>query len=129
MSKPIEIIILKNGLKLEIYNHSRKVAGDRWLVFFEARIDVDVKKDYFSNNNPGIPYEEVIKDLGEKVTFRYEKQRNFIDVREKDRIFEELKGQFLKTVVNYISGHDFPKRFILNRYCQKKGKIKGLIKF
>ena len=31
---------LDNGLKLEIYDISRKLAGDRWYVGMVARIDI-----------------------------------------------------------------------------------------
>ncbi len=129
MSEPVETIDLNNGLKLKIYNHSRKMAGDRWLVFFEARVVIEIKRDYFNKPDNEISYDEIKKELGEKVIFRYEKRRNFIDVREKDRIFEELKNQFLNTALKYISSNDFPERFILNNYYQRTGKVKGMIKF
>ena len=40
--KLIETIALKNGLALEIYDQSRKIAGDRWLVKIAAKIDIPI---------------------------------------------------------------------------------------
>jgi hypothetical protein len=37
--KLIKTIVLKNGLKLEIYDQSRKIAGNRWLVKVEKKDD------------------------------------------------------------------------------------------
>ena len=129
MSDSLEIMHLENGLKLELYNHSRKVAGDRWLAFFEARIEVIIKEDYFKDQNPDISVDELKKVLGEKVLFKYEKKRNFIDVREKDNIFENLKKRFLDNSLRYLSTDEFPKKFILSKFNQATAKVKSILKF
>jgi len=46
-SKLIDRVPLENGLTLEMFDRSRPVAGDRWLVSFEARIEVKVRREYF----------------------------------------------------------------------------------
>ena len=38
--KLIRTIVLGNGLILEIYDYSRKLAGDRWLVKIVSKIDI-----------------------------------------------------------------------------------------
>ena len=43
----IQRMKLDNGLTLEMFDLSRHVAGDRWLVSFEARIEVKVRREYF----------------------------------------------------------------------------------
>jgi hypothetical protein len=45
----IKTIVLGNGLILEIYDHSRKVAGDRWLVKMVAKVDIPL--DYPKGNH------------------------------------------------------------------------------
>ena len=49
--KLIKTIVLGNGLIIEIYDHSRKVAGDRWLVKMVAKVDIPI--DYLTNNACG----------------------------------------------------------------------------
>jgi len=47
--KLINTIVLGNGLILEIYDHSRKVAGDRWLVKMVSKVDIPI--DYPEGNS------------------------------------------------------------------------------
>jgi hypothetical protein len=47
--KLIKTIVLGNGLILEIYDHSRKIAGDRWLVKMVSKVDIPI--DYPEGNS------------------------------------------------------------------------------
>jgi len=40
--KLIKTIVLGNGLILEIYDQSREIAGDRWLVKMAAKINIPI---------------------------------------------------------------------------------------
>ena len=44
----LEKIELENGLILEIWDYSRRIAGERWLVGFLAQIVVEPSKEDFS---------------------------------------------------------------------------------
>ena len=115
--KLIDKIELDNGLTLEIYDRSRRVAGDRWLVSFEARIDVEVKSQYFEGQDAADPTIDAIqKAVGDKVTYSFEKSRNFIADTEKDEVFEGLKERFLTTTRLYFSNANFPRNIILSEY-------------
>jgi hypothetical protein len=115
--KLIDKIELDNGLTLELYDRSKKVAGDRWLVSFEARIDVRVDPQYFEGKDPASPPFDVIKKaLGDKVTYSREKTRNFIAATEKDEVWEGLRERFLTTTRPYFSSANFPRNIILSKY-------------
>jgi len=117
MGEIIETYRLENGLILLIFDHSRRMVGDRWLVSLEARIDIDVE-------------DEVKREiLGEKISFSYKKERNFIDKREKDKVFSELKRNFLNSTWPYISKKDFAKRFIESKIREKEGGIMAWKRF
>ena len=108
---------LDNGLTLEVFDNSRCVGGDRWLVSFEARIEVEVKPEYFEDRHKtDVPFEDIRAVLGEKVTYRYEKVRNFVAENEKDEVFTGLRKHFLWTNLGYLSSTNFPQRLILRRY-------------
>jgi hypothetical protein len=120
----IERIPLDNGLNLELYNRSRPVAGDRWLVSLEARIEIEVKPEYFMGEEmPPVTIEEVKAILGEKITYRYDKQRNFIVETEKEAILNGLKARFLDTTFGYLSSPGFPRRFIERKYQEATSKL------
>jgi hypothetical protein len=124
--KRIDTIKLKNGLVLELLDHSRRIAGDRWLIYFEALIEVEVKPEYFQGQNAlSIPFEEIRTAVGEKVIFRHEKIRNFVPETEKDDVFKELKERFLSTSLGYLSSPMFPSRLILRKY--QNARQQGLV--
>ncbi|MFC1863920.1 hypothetical protein ACFL1Z_08225 [Thermodesulfobacteriota bacterium] len=114
----ISKIDLDNGLTLELYDRSKVVAGDRWLVSFIARIDVDVRKEYFNGFDSEMPFKEIKASLGERVTYSYEKSRNFIDENEKDEVLLDLKDKYLKSDLQYLSSPEFPQKLIISKYKQ-----------
>ncbi len=117
--KLVDKIKLKNGLTLELYDKSRRVAGDRWLVLFVASIAVEVKAKYV-NDNPEISPEAVQDMLGEKVHYTLEKKSHFVDESKKDAVFEKLKKEFLDISLGYLSGANFPLKLILRRYRESQ---------
>jgi hypothetical protein len=121
--KLIDKIKLRNGLTLKVYDRSRPVAGDRWLVSFVARIDIEVRPEYFeSMNTQGLAFEDIRAAVGEKVSYRSEKIRNFIAETEKDEVFRGLKDRFLGASLGYLSSPDFPRKLILREYQEAKGQ-------
>jgi hypothetical protein len=116
-SRLIERRHLENGLTLEMYDNSRPVAGDRWLVSFEARIEVEVREKYFRNQHKADVSFEVIQNItGDRVVYRYKSERNFISENEKDGVLSETKERFLNTNLGYLSNPDFPLGLILRKY-------------
>ena len=100
-----------------MFDLSRHVAGGRWLVSFEVRIEVEVKPEYFATNNrSAVPFENIRALLGEKATYRYKKERHFMDDKEKEKVLNGLKDRFLETSLGYLSSPEFPLKLILRRY-------------
>jgi hypothetical protein len=122
--KLIDKIKLENGLTLEVYDRSRRVTGNRWLVSFVARIDVEVRPEYFeSAQTQGLAFENIRAAVGEKVTYCHEKTRNFIADTEKDKVFRGLKERFLAASLGYLSNPDFPRKLILRQYQEANGQM------
>lgn len=124
--KLIDKIRLENGLTLELYDFSRPVAGDRWLVSFVARVEAGVKPEYFQGKDaPDLPFEVIRAAVGEKATYRHEKKRNLVAETEKDDVFNVLKERFLQTNLGYLSGPDFPRKLILKQYQEAQGTLRS----
>lgn len=123
--KLIDRIKLENGLTLELYDSSRHVAGDRWLVSLLARVEAQVKPEYFQDEDaPDLPFEAIRAAVGEKATYRHEKTRNFIAETQKDDVFTGLKERFLEANLGYLSSADFPRKLILKQYGEAQVKLK-----
>ncbi len=115
--KLIDKIKLDNGLTLELYDRSRPVAGDHWLVSFVVRIHVEVRPKYFENEvAEGLSFDEIKSTLGRQVTYHHEKERNFIAETKKDEVFKSLKERFLGASLSYLASPDFPRKLILREY-------------
>ena len=108
---------LSNGLKLDFYDISRKLAGDRWYVGMVARIDIPLT-DWLLTNQLLSNYsvEEVRNALGETVRFQEKRERHYIDEREKDPLLKIMMDSFIKSTLNYYSHSDFPVKYVLKEF-------------
>ena len=122
--KLIDKITLENGLTLELFDRSRRIAEGRWLVSFVASIELEVKPEYFEGRHTiKIPFEDIRTAVGEKATYSYEKQRNFVAETEKDEVLKGLRERFLEATLTYLSGPDFPRKLILMQYQKARGHL------
>jgi len=108
---------LTNGLKLDFYDVSRKLAGDRWYVGMIVRIDIPLNDFLLTNQQfSGYTDKEIRKALGESVTFQQKRERHYIDEREKDALLKGLMDSFIKSTLNYFSHPDFPGNYVLKEF-------------
>ena len=113
----IKTIELSNGLKLDFYDISRKLAGDRWYVGLIARIDITLIDSLLTNQHLShYSVEEIRNALGESVRFQQKRERHYIDEREKDDLLNDLMDSFIKRTLNYLSLPDFPGKYILKEF-------------
>lgn len=124
--KLVNTVTLKNNMKLNFYDASKKIAKGRYYVSLIIRMDVTVKPEMFpAEETPGdkIPdkikgatYGEIIEAIGDMVVFEKKRERNFISTTDKDDIFKEMCDSVLTHTSLYYSREDFPQKFILSQY-------------
>jgi hypothetical protein len=113
----IKSIKLSNGLKLDFYDISRKLSGDRWYVGLIARIDIPLIDSLLTNQHLSqYSVEEIRNMLGESVRFQQKRERHYIDEREKDDLLNDLMDSFIERTLNYLSLPDFPGKYILKEF-------------
>lgn len=106
--EPVETLILPNNLELRIYDRSKKLAGDRWYVEAMMEIPVPLTPDVREKLSPDKALvDQFVQEHGNPFLFRHHKARHFIDEKEKDRVFQTLKEDFLKTNRQYLSSPRF----------------------
>ncbi|MBO8143287.1 MAG: hypothetical protein H0Z16_01690 [Thermodesulfobacterium sp.] len=116
----VEKIDLENGLTLEIWNYSRKLAGDRWLVGFLAQISiVPAEKDFSSSEY----YKMFLEKTDGKVYYRYRKERHFVPEDAVPTIYSNIKENFLKAALPYLSHPDFKERLLKHEVTQFERKM------
>ncbi|RUM88451.1 MAG: hypothetical protein DSZ24_03740 [Thermodesulfatator sp.] len=104
----VEVRELSNGLRLEIWDYSRRLAGDRWLVGLLVQIPIHPDPRFFSS--PEF-YERFLREE-EVFYYRYRKERHFVDEKERETVFETLKENFLRAALDYLSHPEFAERFL-----------------
>ena len=122
--KLIKTLDLENGLQLNVYDASRKLVGDRWLVSLIVRMDVPVTAALKKNSSESVENIDKIKDmLGDSVLLEKKREKIFVDTAEKETVFKELCDMFLNSSLNYLSKEIFPKQYILKTYKEEVKKI------
>ena len=110
-------LVLSNGLTVRFKDLSRRVAGDRWYVGFEVEIPVEVKLKYFAGeDDPQRAYQEFIQHVGPVYVFTYKKERNFIDEKEVNKVWQTMKKDFLDANLAYLQIERFPEMCIRKAY-------------
>jgi dGTP triphosphohydrolase len=118
--KLIKTMELKNGMKLNFYDASRRLAGDRWLISLIIRMEIPVVEALITDEEKSMDsVGEIKKVLGEKVLFEQKRERIFVGESEKQTVFEEVYNFFIDSVLGYLSNNAFPKRYVLKKYREK----------
>ena len=107
---------LKNGLKLEIFDASRKIAGDRYQIVMSARIEIDVAEAMASPACAELDHKAVAGALGPRVVFEQKGERNFVDEKEKEAVFKSLCDACLENAGKYFAHDDFAAKYVLRAY-------------
>ena len=119
--KLFETITLDNNLDLEIRDLSRVIAGDRWLVSVEARINVPIKIEHLETLHDKEKILAILKEtFGREISYRYKQEKFFVDKNKKRDVFRENLERLKKSVLNYLSRPDFARKLVLSKYRELK---------
>ena len=115
--KLIETITLPNGLILELWDNSRPMAGDRWLIALLAKVEVPVLPEYFSTlNNSEQAYRDLLAAYSDPLVFTQEKTRHFVDENNIDHVLAELCQRFKDNLLSYLGNPRFASLYVMKKY-------------
>ena len=115
--KLIETITLPNGLILELWDNSRPMAGDRWLIALLAKVEVPVLPEYFSTlNNSEQAYRDLLAAYSDPLVFTQEKTRHFVDENNIDDVLTELCQRFKDNLLSYLGNPRFASLYVMKKY-------------
>jgi hypothetical protein len=101
----------ENGVTLRLYDASRKIAGDRWLVALVARAMVPVGDGLLPDVSPA-GLLEIQQALGDTLVFEQKRERYFIDEHQKENVFDQMLESFRSMTRTYLAHPHFPARFV-----------------
>jgi hypothetical protein len=125
--KLIETITLPNGLILELWDKSRPMAGDRWLISLLAKVEVPLLPEYFSTmNNSEQAYRDLLAAYGDPLVFTQEKTRLFVDENNLKKVLAELCQRFKDNLLFYLGNPRFASLYVLKKYGDLQDRQSGL---
>lgn len=110
-----EIVKLDNGLTLEIWDESRKIAEDTVKVALTAKIKVALKPEYLPGKEQ---YDEVRRVFGDELLYEQRNERTFVDLKDSGAVFSQLLGDFKETALKYVSRPDFAAGLARSRFME-----------
>ena len=113
----IETITLPNGLLLELWDQSRPMAGDRWLISLLAKVEVPVLAEHLSTLDNG---EQACRDLlaayGDPLVFTQEKTRHFVDEKDTKDVLAGLCQRFKDNLLSYLGNPRFASLYVMKKF-------------
>jgi hypothetical protein len=110
---------LLSGLTLELWDHSRPVAGDRWWVCLEIRIAIPVGAGTLPPELQARAA-QVVEALGEEIIFSQREARNFIAASEAPALLQDMQDRILALAPAYFGHANFPGGFIRKKFIERQ---------
>jgi len=111
----IETITLPNGLILELWDKSRPMAGDRWLISLLAKVEVPVLPEYFSTlDNGEQAYRDLLAAYGDPLVFI--QNRHFVDEKDTKDVLAGICQRFKDNLLSYLGNPRFALLYVMKKY-------------
>ena len=97
--------LCENGITITVFDRSRKIAADRWLVKVKCMVEsgVVVKSCQAGASGPEFVGEESSKtEIPKTFSKVFWRERNFIDDKEREHVLADLVQQMKETVFPYL---------------------------
>jgi len=110
---------------VEVLDHSRVLAGDRWLVSLEARADIPLDMAQLSalkDKDKEKALQALKKAYGDRIPYRYRQEKHFVDQRERHKVFQEFLDLLKSNVLPYLSHKEFASKLVLAKVRELKRK-------
>ncbi|WP_321495283.1 hypothetical protein [uncultured Desulfobacter sp.] len=122
---PYKKLDLPHGHCLEIFDDSRKIGADAWVVIMTATMKIPVETSLFASEPlSDDKFNDILKALGSPIEYRYRLERNMIMDHEKDAVLENLVNTFLENTGKYVANSKFPAKLALKAYRDRVEKRK-----
>ena len=119
--KVIETIPIGSGLTLELVDCSRLLAGDRWKVILEARLEIELSPDLWTGDQAPGPSREAMQEfLGDTQRFVQRRERVFVSPEDRESLLNEYVAGIKTDLVPYLKHPAFIKRFLEKQYRENK---------
>lgn len=115
----VKSVKLANGYTLEVFDMSRRISADAFLIKLRFAVEVPVTEEAVASIK--MSADEVKETLkSDTCLFKVEVERNFIFEQDADALKEELMDSYLKTNETYLNHSGFGPGLIKRRLIETK---------
>jgi len=109
---------LANNMTLTVYDHSKKMVGDRWLIKIICEAELPVDEEFFSLMSEAdlALQAEVREVMAGAVKFSATKERTFVAETERAVLVELMVADILTNMVTYMNRPEFPEKLFARKY-------------
>jgi hypothetical protein len=112
---PLDTDRLDNGLIISYFDRSRPYFGGYYRVQVEITTTVQLDEGMFANAEA---FHQAQRLLGPTVTYRRLVERMGVTLPELAQARADIIDSFRRNALNYLTGNDFPQRFVLGEYAK-----------
>ena len=121
LTDPIKIKELPNKAHFAMYDLSKPIAGDRWVVRVCCAVKVSISQDLCDAFDEDLQLlSELRKSCNDTLILEILKERNFVDENVKDDVVSELMESIEHNVLDYMSIESFPRKLFQTRFAEFK---------
>ncbi|MGL1930384.1 MAG: hypothetical protein OCC45_01345 [Desulfotalea sp.] len=122
--KHLEDEQLANGVLVQFYDESRRVAGDRWQVTVRYNAVVQVSETFWSLvSEEAEMIEKIRAALGTEIVLTNVNERNFVSEDEKDGMIAEVVSRARTSIFGYLAEPGFPERYFKRCFNEAREEI------
>ncbi len=125
MTKDIQAVFSKklaNNIIINVFDRSRTIVGDRWLVELECIATVPVLEDLRNKAcRTNSTTSDIIKEeIPTELTHCSKMTRHFVDEAEKETVWLEMIHQLESTIFVYLAKPTFPEKLFYRELAKLK---------
>jgi len=111
---------LENNMTLTVYDQSKRMVGDRWLIQIICEAKLPVDEGFFSRvvEEDRALQAEVRESMAGSLTFSVTKERTFIAETERVALVERMVTEIMSNMVTYLNRPEFPERLFARKYAE-----------
>ena len=121
MKNPVKTIPIADGNLLKIYDISKNIAEDLWLLKILFRAEIRIEEEMFNKEDlQKFKVPELMEVLGNSVLFEAIRERNFIHEKDRDKQFQSLVDDYVNTNGSYLQSPGFSRKFVLQQFMESQ---------
>jgi len=115
---------LENNMVLTVYDRSKIMAGDRWLIKVICEAEIPVGEEFFAclPEDDDDMQAEVREAMAGSVKFSVTKEKIFVAETERAALLELMVTEIMTNMAGYLSRPEFPEKLFARRYDELRKK-------